>query len=142
MKIVLEEAEKSERNGEIPVACLIEKNDEILSIGINQVERKKDPTAHAEMIAVQKACNILDTKVLSGCNVYVNLEPCGMCATALVYSKISKLYFGAFDNKTGACGSVFNITNNKLLNHQIETYGGILEEKCSQLLKEFFKGKR
>ena len=101
-----------------------------------------DSTAHAEMIALTSAFEALNSKQLKDCSMYVTLEPCSMCAGALVLSRLENLYFGAYDNKTGACGSVLNITNNKHLNHKINVYGGILDAECSSLLKAFFNLKR
>lgn len=142
MNLAIVEAKSAEEDGDLPIACVIVKNDKILSCCSNMVERRNDPTAHAEILAIQKAANKLNSKILKDCYCFVTLEPCAMCAKALVLSKISKLYFGAYDIKTGACGSVFNINENQYLNHKIETYGGIEEEQCSALLKNFFKSKR
>jgi tRNA(adenine34) deaminase len=114
----------------------------VISRGHNQIERLKDPTAHAEMLALTSATNFLGTKWLNGASVYVTIEPCSMCAGALVLSRIKKVYYGAADPKTGACGSIVNIANNKKLNHRIKVTGGILSEECAGILKEFFKKKR
>jgi len=108
----------------------------------NQVETLKDPTAHAEILAITSASEYLQSKQLIGCSMYVTLEPCSMCAGAIVLSKIDNLFFGAFDLKSGACGSVVNITNNKLLNHQCNVTGGILDGECGSILKTFLKAKR
>jgi tRNA(adenine34) deaminase len=142
MELAIEEAKIAEKEGDLPVACIIVKNSEILALESNRVERDKNPTHHAEILAISKASNILNSKYLDDCICFVTLEPCAMCAKALILSKISKLYFGAYDIKTGACGSVFNITQNTRLNHKIETYGGILEETSAKLLKDFFQKKR
>lgn len=138
----LKEAKRAFEEDEVPVGAVIVNRNRIIARGYNQVERLKDPTAHAEMIALTSAANFLGTKWLNGSTLYVTIEPCSMCAGALVLARIGNICFGAKDPKTGACGSVINIVNNKKLNHRIEVKGGILEEECSLLLKEFFKKKR
>lgn len=142
MKYAFREAEKAFGCGEIPVGCVVVFQDTIIAKGYNQVETLKDPTAHAEIIAITAAAEYLQSKQLSGCSMYVTLEPCSMCAGAIVLSKMDNLYFGAFDNKSGACGSVVNITNNGTLNHEVKTYGGILDTECGGILKSFFSEKR
>ena len=142
MREALKEAGKAANIDEVPVGCVIVHKRKIIARGYNQVERLKDPTAHAEMLALTAAANYLGTKWLNGASMYVTIEPCSMCAGALVLSRIKHLYFGACDPKTGACGSVINITNNKKLNHRIRVKNGILTEECSSLLKEFFRNKR
>ena len=142
MQEALNEAQKAFDEDEVPVGAVIVYKDKIIARGHNQVERLKDPTAHAEMLALTCATNYLNTKWLNGASMYVTIEPCSMCAGALVLSRIKNLYFGAKDPKTGACGSVTNIVNNKKLNHVIKVKKGILEKKCSSLLREFFSRKR
>jgi tRNA(adenine34) deaminase len=142
MQHALKEAEKAYDAGELPVGAVIVFENRIIAKGYNQVETLKDPTAHAEIIAITSAASYLSSKVLLGCSVYVTLEPCSMCAGAIVLSKIENLYFGAFDNKSGACGSVLNITNNKSLNHRLSVSGGILDAECAGLLKSFFEVRR
>ena len=142
MEHALKEAEKAYDKGEIPLGAVVVFENRIIAKGHNQVETLKDPTAHAEMIAITSAAEYLTSKVLLGCSLYVTLEPCAMCAGAIVLAKIENLFFGAFDNKSGACGSVLNITNNKSLNHQLNVTGGILDEKCSAILHSFFEVKR
>lgn len=127
---------------EVPVGAVIVKDQEIIGKGYNQVELLKDATAHAEMIALSAAMNHLGSKYLQGCTLYVTLEPCPMCAGALVWSKIDRIVFAAMDTKSGGCGSLFNIAHNKRLNHQIEIIQGILEDDAKWLLNEFFAGKR
>lgn len=136
------EAEKALRMREVPVGAVIVYEGRIVGRGHNQVESLNDPTAHAEIIAITSACATLENKYLKGCTLYVTLEPCSMCAGALVWSKIDRLVFGASDEKAGACGSVLNITQNKNLNHQIEIIQGVMEFDASELLKEFFKNRR
>lgn len=142
MQHALKEAEKAYDAGELPVGAVIVFENRIIAKGYNQVETLKDPTAHAEIIAITSAASYLSSKALLGCSMYVTLEPCSMCAGAIVLSKMENLYFGAFDNKSGACGSVLNITNNKSLNHQLSVSGGILDSECAGLLKSFFEVRR
>ena len=144
----LKEAKKAFEEDEVPVGAVIVSDKSpsgdkrIIARAHNQVERLRDPTAHAEMIAITQAAAALGSKWLSGTSIYVTIEPCSMCAGALVLSRIKNLYFGACDPKTGACGSVTNIVNHKKLNHKIKVKKGILKEDCSSLLKEFFKKNR
>jgi tRNA(adenine34) deaminase len=142
MRFAFREAEKAFDEGETPIGCVIVFENKIIAKSHNQIEALKDPTAHAEIIAITSASAHLDSKVLKGCSMYVTLEPCAMCAGAIVLSKIDNLFFGAFDPKSGACGSIINITNNKSLNHKVKVSGGILDVECGNILKSFFKGKR
>jgi len=142
MSEALKEAQKAFDDDEVPVGAVIVYKGKIIARGYNQVERLKDPTAHAEMLALTSAANYLGSKWLLDASIYVTIEPCSMCAGALVLSRIKNLYFGAKDPKTGACGSIANITNHKKLNHRIKITSGILENECGSLLKEFFKKKR
>ena len=142
MSEAIKEADKAAKEDEVPVGCIIVHQGKIIARGYNQVERLKDPTAHAEMIALTAATNYLNNKWLPAASIYVTVEPCSMCAGALVLSRIKNLFYGADDPKTGACGSIADIVNNKKLNHKIKVRKGILEDKCSSLLKEFFKKKR
>ena len=142
MQYALKEAEKAYDKNEIPIGAVIIFDNRIIAKGHNQVETLKDPTAHAEIIAITSAAEYLSSKVLLGCTMYVTLEPCAMCAGAIVLAKLEALYFGAFDNKSGACGSVLNVTNNNSLNHQLSVTGGILDDKCSEILRSFFEVKR
>ena len=135
-------AERAIDEDEIPVGAVIVKDERIIGRGYNQTEKLRDPTAHAEMIAISAAASTLSNKYLKECTLYVTLEPCPMCAGALIWSKIDRIIFGALDEKTGACGTVFNLTNSAKLNHNIEVIQGVLEADCSYLLKEFFKTKR
>jgi len=142
MREALKEAGKAFSEDEVPVGAVVVYKGKIIARGYNQVERLKDPTAHAEMLALTSASNYLGQKWLNGASIYVTIEPCSMCAGALVLARIKDLYFGAKDPKTGACGSIANITNHKKLNHRIKVEKGILKEECGSLLKEFFKKKR
>jgi tRNA(adenine34) deaminase len=142
MKYAYREAEKAFDEGETPIGCVIVFKNKIIAKSHNQIETLKDPTAHAEILAITSASAYIDSKILKDCSMYVTLEPCAMCAGAIILSKIDKLFFGAFDPKSGACGSVINITNNKSLNHKVNVFGGILDTECGNILKSFFKEKR
>lgn len=142
MSEALKEAKKAFEEDEVPVGAVIVCDGRIIARGRNQIEKLKDPTAHAEMLALTSACNYLGSKWLNEASAYVTIEPCSMCAGAFVLSRIKHIYFGAKDPKTGSCGTVFNIANNKKLNHRIKIKGGILEKECSSLITEFFKKKR
>ncbi len=142
MREALKEAQKAFEDDEVPVGAVVVHAGSIIARAHNQVERLKDPTAHAEMIALTSATNYLGEKWLTDAAIYVTIEPCSMCAGALVLSRIKNVYFGARDSKTGACGSVFNIVNSKKLNHRVKVSGGLLADDCGGLLSEFFKKKR
>ncbi|MCC7159205.1 MAG: nucleoside deaminase [Ignavibacteria bacterium] len=142
MQHAYKEAEKAYEMKEIPIGAVVVFENRIIGKGYNQVETLHDPTAHAEIIAITSAAGYLSSKVLLGCTMYVTLEPCSMCAGAIVLSKMEALYFGAFDNKSGACGSVLNITNNSSLNHSLSVTGGIMHEKCGEIIRSFFEVKR
>ena len=142
MQEALKEAQRALSEDEVPVGAVIVSDGKIIGRGHNQIERLKDPTAHAEMIALTSAANFLNTKWLNHASLYVTIEPCSMCAGALVLARIKNIYFGAHDPKTGACGSILNIVNHKKLNHRIKVKSGILQEESAALLKEFFSRKR
>lgn len=135
-------AEQAFDEGEVPVGAVVVHKGQIIGKGYNQVERLNDPTAHAEMLAISAACETISEKYLSGCTLYVTLEPCPMCAGASVWSKLGTIVFGATDAKAGACGSIFNISSNEKLNHRIDVIQGVMEAECEFLLKEFFREKR
>lgn len=135
-------AEEAKEADEIPVGAVIVADDQIIGRGYNQTQRLKDATAHAEMIAISAACNTLQNKYLENCTLYVTLEPCPMCAGALVWSKIERIVFGAADVQAGACGSLFNLASNNKLNHSIEVIQGVMEKDCEFILNEFFAQKR
>jgi tRNA(adenine34) deaminase len=142
MREALKLARRAAEADEVPVGALIVHGREVIARAHNQVETLKDPTAHAEMIAITQATNYLSSKWLQDCVLYVTIEPCSMCAGALVLSRIGKVVFGAPDVKTGACGSVINILDHKALNHQVVVQGGVLADQCGELMSEFFKKKR
>ena len=142
MQGALGEARKAYDADEVPVGAVIVCKDQIIARAHNQVEMLKDPTAHAEMIAITQAANALKCKWLYDCTLYVTVEPCSMCAGALVLARLKKVIFGAKDPKTGACGSVLNVIDNSFLNHRIELENGLLEEECGYLMSSFFQEKR
>lgn len=142
MQEALKLANVAFQKGEVPVGAVVIFNGRIVGKGYNQVEMLQDPTAHAEMVALSSACTTVGNKYLSDCVLYVTLEPCAMCAGAAVWSKLKRLVFGAMDEKSGAAGSVFNISSNNKLNHQVEVIQGVLEDECSLLLKKFFRENR
>lgn len=139
MNEALSEAKKAAELGEVPIGAVIERDGIIIGRGHNLTETTKDPTAHAEMIAIREAAKKLGGWRLTGCNMYVTCEPCSMCAGAMVWARIKKVYIGTMDPKGGACGSVFNILSEERLNHQVETETGIMQEECSAIMKKFFK---
>ncbi len=142
MNYAFKEAERAFDKEEVPIGCVIVFQNTIIAKAHNQVESLKDPTAHAEILAITSAAEYLNSKQLAGCTMYVTLEPCAMCAGAIVLSKIENLFFGAYDIKSGACGSVLNITSNKSLNHECKVLGGVLDSKCIEILKMFFEVRR
>jgi tRNA(adenine34) deaminase len=142
MEAAIEEAERSAEIGEVPVGAVIVRDDVIISRGHNSVERDKDPTSHAEMKAIRGAAEALGGWRLTGCSMYVTCEPCSMCAGAIVWSRIEKLFIGTMNPKAGACGSVFNIVEDERLNHRVDVTRGVMEEQCSTLMSSFFKGLR
>ena len=139
MKEALIEARKAYMLGEVPIGAVIVKDGQVIARGHNLTETSKDPTAHAEMIVIRAAAKALNGWRLPGCSLYVTVEPCSMCAGAMVWARIENLYIGAMDPKAGACGSVFNIAEEDRLNHRIHVERGILEDECSSIMKEFFR---
>ncbi len=142
MAEALAEARKAFDKDEVPVGCVIVHEGHIIARGHNQVEMLKDPTAHAEMLALTSATNHLGSKWLNGAVLYVTIEPCSMCAGALVLARIKEIVYGADDPKTGACGSVFDIAHNTKLNHRIKVTKGVRRDECAGMLSEFFRKKR
>jgi tRNA(adenine34) deaminase len=142
MELALREAELALKRDEVPVGAVIVHKGQVIGKGSNQIEMLQDPTAHAEMIAITAAASHLTSRRLAECTLYVTLEPCPMCAGAIVLARIPLLVYGASDPKTGAVSSLYTITNDSRLNHRVHTVCGVLEEKCSSLMKEFFLKKR
>lgn len=135
----LKEAKKAYKKLEIPVGAIIVKDGTIISRAHNVKEEKNDTTKHAEIIAIQKASKKLENWRLNDCEMYVTLEPCAMCAGAIIQARIKKVYIGTMDEKTGACGSVLNLLQDYKFNHIVEFEKGVLKEKSEKLLKDFFK---
>ena len=142
MRIALTEAERAADAGEVPVGAVVVRDGQIVGRGHNQVERLADPTAHAEMLAISAACQTLGSKSLAGCTLYVTLEPCPMCAGALVWSRLDRLVFGAFDEKAGAASTLYDIPRDARLNHAVETLSGVEAEAAAELLRAFFRQRR
>lgn len=142
MRDAIIEARKAIEFGDVPVGALIFVNDKIISKAHNEVEKNSDAIRHAELISIQKAIKKVGYKHLLNATLVTTLEPCPMCAGAIVLARIPRVIFGAYDSKSGAGGSVLNILNNNKLNHQVEVIGGILEKECSELLKSFFQNLR
>lgn len=139
MKMALNEAFKAYEIKEVPIGAIIVKDNKIISSGYNLRETSKDPTTHAEMIAIRKASQILGGWRLVGCTMYVTIEPCPMCAGAIVNSRLKRLVIGAKDPKMGSCGTIIDVTKNPKFNHQVQVEWGVLEDECSHIIKEFFK---
>ncbi len=135
-------AERAAEAGEVPVGAVIVHGGRIVARAHNQVEALRDATAHAEMIAITQAAEALENWRLEGAELYVTMEPCPMCAGALVLSRVSGIVYGADDPVAGACGSVFNIVDEKRLNHRIPVVRGVLSGRCAELLKSFFRSRR
>jgi tRNA(adenine34) deaminase len=139
MKEALKEAKKAFKKDEAPIGAVIVHEGRIVARGHNERELKQDSTLHAEMTAIRRACKKLGTWRLNDCDMYVTLEPCTMCAGAIIQARIGRLYIGAHDPKAGAAGSVINVFGVEGFNHRVEVYCGVLEEECSAILKDFFR---
>jgi len=142
MQDALNLAEKAYSENEVPVGCIIVQNNKIIGRGYNQTQSLKDPTAHAEVLAITAAAASIKDWRLTDTAIYVTKEPCAMCAGAIINSRISKLIFGAYDEKKGCCGSLYQLCGDRRLNSRTSAQGGILEERCESLLKEFFLKQR
>ena len=142
MKIALSEAKTAAEIGEIPIGAVIVLDGEIIAKAHNMRETWQDATAHAETIVIREACKKLNRWRLTGATLYVTIEPCPMCAGAIVMSRISRLVYGSPDSKAGAAESLFNVVNNPALNHMVEVTSGVCSEECTQVMKDFFKKRR
>lgn len=142
MREALDEAEKALPTGDVPVGAVIVKDGKVVSRGHNEKEKRKDPTAHAEILAIRHAAEALGHWRLEGSTMYVTLEPCPMCASALVLARVSRVVIGAPDPKMGACGSIFDIVRHPAVNHRLLVTHGVLEKECGEILRRFFESLR
>jgi tRNA(adenine34) deaminase len=147
MRIAIDQALNAQLAGEVPVGAVIVRSDgagapQVVATGYNRPITTHDPTAHAELVALRHAAELLQNYRLPGCALYVTLEPCAMCAMAMLHARLGRVVFGAFDPKTGAAGSVLDLFGNRQLNHQTTVQGGVLAEPCGALLRDFFAGRR
>ena len=142
MRLAIEAAKIAEDNGDVPIGAVIVHQDTIIAKAYNQREQLTDPTAHAEIIALTQAASAIGNWRLHGCTIYVTLEPCPMCAGALVLARMDRLVYGCDDPKTGACKSLYNIVQDDRLNHRLQVTGGILADDCAQQLQGFFAHRR
>jgi tRNA(adenine34) deaminase len=142
LRAAIEQAEAAERDGEVPVGAVVVLDGEIIARGNNRVLRDSDPTAHAEIVAMRAAGKLLGNYRLEGCSLYVTLEPCAMCAGAVLHARIARLFYAASDPKAGACGSVLGVMNHPQLNHKVEVEAGLLGEECGAMLTRFFRERR
>ena len=142
MKQALREATRGRDMGEVPVGAIVVRGETVVGRGHNMVETLKDPTAHAEMIAITAACETLGTKVLDECTVYVTLEPCPMCSGALIMARVERLVFGAFDEKAGCASTLYNLVEDRRFNHRLKVISSVESEQSADLLRSFFATKR
>jgi tRNA(adenine34) deaminase len=142
LQLALDQARLAAESGEVPVGAVVVYRNEILGLGRNAVLGSHDPTAHAEIVALRSAAWHLKNYRLTGCELYTTLEPCAMCAGAILHARIARLVYGAADPKAGAAGSVLSVINHPQLNHQMEVVSGILGEECGELLRSFFRERR
>lgn len=144
MELALAEARKAYELGEVPIGAVLVSHEDgtVVSTGFNLREKNMDATAHAEMEAIRQGCQRLGRWRLSGCTLYVTIEPCAMCAGALVNSRVDRLVYGSSESKFGAVESIFNVVNHRLLNHRMEVTAGVLEDQCRDIMKDFFRMRR
>ena len=142
MKMAIKEAIKARDIDEVPVGCVVVKDNKVIARGYNKREKDQDPTSHAELKTLQKASKKLNSWRLEDCDIYVTLEPCIMCSGAIIQSRIRHIYFGAYDPKGGALGSSINVLEANNINHHPDVTGGVLEEECAIILKDYFRKKR
>ncbi len=142
MRQALQLAARAEQMGEVPVGALVVRDGRVLGEGWNQPIATRDPTAHAEILALRHAAAAVGDYRLGGATLYVTLEPCPMCAAAIAHARIARLVFGAWDPRQGAAGSVFDLVASEAMNHRVDAFGGVLSEECGALLRRFFAGRR
>ncbi len=142
MQAALCEAQRAEVEGEVPVGAVVVREGRLVARAHNRPIRLRDPTAHAEILALRRAARKLANYRLTGCDLYVTIEPCAMCASAMTHARIRRVVYGADDPKAGAAGSAFEVLNHRKANHRVEVRGGVLHEDCGRLLREFFRERR
>ncbi|UCD51597.1 MAG: tRNA adenosine(34) deaminase TadA [Phycisphaerales bacterium] len=142
MRLAIDAAHVAEENGDVPIGAVIVYQDQVIGRAYNQREQLTDPTAHAEIVALTQAATFMETWRLHGCTIYVTLEPCPMCAGALVLGRLDRLVYGCDDPKAGACGSLYDIVRDERLNHRLEVTSGVLASDCAKLLQDFFRARR
>ncbi len=142
MELALEEARRAEQHGDVPIGCVVERHGELIGTGRNERERRGDPTAHAEILALREAAAAVGSWRVLGATLYVTLEPCAMCAGAIVLARVPRVVFGCPDPKAGAAGSVLDVLAEPRLNHRPQVAGGVLEGECAELLRAFFRARR
>jgi tRNA(adenine34) deaminase len=142
MRLALDQARAAAALEEVPIGAVVVRGDEVIAEAHNETVSLRNPTFHAEFLAIQRALEVLDTDRLTDCTLYVTLEPCAQCAGAIVLAKVGKLVFGAYDEKAGMCGSLGDLVRHPRLNHRAEVVGGVEAEECSALLKDFFRARR
>jgi len=142
MRMAIDAAQVAEENGDVPIGAVIVYQNQVIGRAYNEREQLKDPTAHAEIIALTQAASFIGSWRLHGCTIYVTLEPCPMCAGALVLGRLDRLVYGCTDPKTGACGSLYDIVRDERLNHRLEVTPGVLADNCAHLLQNFFQQRR
>jgi tRNA(adenine34) deaminase len=142
MRMAIDQAYIAEENGDVPIGCVIVHQDRVIAKGYNQRHLLHDPTAHAEIIALTQAADSIGNWRLTGCTIYVTLEPCPMCAGALVLGRLDRLVYGTDDPKTGAVKSLYNIVQDKRLNHRLDVTSGVMQEECQKQLQDFFQRRR
>lgn len=142
MRAALDAAVECERSSDVPVGAIVTRGEDIVAVAGNARERLRDPTAHAEILALREASRIAGSWQLDGCTLYVTLEPCAMCAGAIVLARVDRVVFGAADPKAGFAGSLGDLLRDERLNHRVELVGGVLAEECGEVLKAFFRDRR
>ena len=142
LRLAIAEARTAEAHGEVPVGAVIVRNGDIIATGRNRVIADSDPTAHAEIVALRAAGKALGNYRLLDCDLYVTLEPCAMCASAIMHARVRRLIYAASDPKAGACGSVLSVLNHPQLNHRVEVTSGLLADECGAMLTAFFRARR
>jgi tRNA(adenine34) deaminase len=139
MRVALIQAQTAFEQGEVPIGAVIVHDGQVIAVGHNEKEQRNDPTAHAEILAIQRAAKVLGKWRLTDAALYVTLEPCPMCAGAIIQSRLKQIVYGSADTKGGAIGSVMNVLDHTLWNHQVDVVAGVMEKECSDILKSFFK---